>query len=114
LGIKYKYDWCQPISPIRKEIEEYIKDIITSNIEEIWLYTYHISWTQSNGPYIWISGKLKNNGIHRYKPFLSEIEPYIKQITSYLNSEGFSTEIKYFPNKENFTQVYIHFKMLET
>jgi len=110
-NIPYKYDWCRPESSIRKEIEEYINDIIKSSIEEEWRYTYQISWIQDD-PYIWISGKIKGpNAFSRYKPVLEEVEPAIKQIKSYLNSEGFSTEIKYSPNKENSREFYIYFKM---
>jgi hypothetical protein len=28
-NIPYKYDWCRPESPIRKEIEEYIKELVS-------------------------------------------------------------------------------------
>lgn len=110
-NIPYKYDWCRPESPIRKEIDEYIGDIIISTIDDEvrWRYKYHIHWTQ-NDPYVWIAGSLKENGIHRYKPNLKEVEPIIKQIKTYLNSEGFSCEINYFPNKENCREFYIHFK----
>lgn len=110
--IKYKYDWCKPTSPIRNEIENYINDIL-SELKEDKTYTSHSSWVDTD-PYIWIAGSLKKSrGMgNRYNPVLSEVEPYIKQITSYLNSEGFSSEVKYFPTKENCKEFYINFKMI--
>jgi hypothetical protein len=110
-NIPYKYDWCRPESPIRKEIDEYIKDILFELKEDKpFTYSSHTTWaTTTQDPYVWIAGSL-TDGLHRYKPVLSEVEPYIQQINSYLNSEGFSTEINYFPNKENCREFYIYFK----
>lgn len=108
-NIPYKYDWCRPESPIRKEIEHNIKDILLELKDSNSLYTHHISWIQDD-PHIWISGKLKENGIHRYKPNLAEINPLLDETTSYLRSEGFETRLHYLPNKENCKQFYIYFK----
>jgi hypothetical protein len=109
-NIEYKYDWCQPESPIRKEIEQSIKDILLELKDSNSLYTHHISWIQDD-PHIWISGKLKSNsGFSRYRPVLDEVNPVIDEITSYLRSEGFDTRLDYLPNKENCRQFYIYFK----
>ena len=104
------YQWLAD-NGVKYNLTVYIKDLIISTIDDEvrWLYRYHIHWTQ-NDPYVWIAGSLKENGIHRYKPNLKEVEPIIKQIVAYLNSEGFSCEINYFPNKENCKQFFIYFK----
>jgi hypothetical protein len=108
-NIPYKYDWCRPESLIRKEIDQTIKDILLELKDSNNLYTHLIHWTQED-PYVWISGKLKENGIHRYRPVLDEVNPVIDEITSYLKSEGFETRLDYLPNKENCKQFYIYFK----
>jgi hypothetical protein len=107
-NIPYKYDWCRPESQIRKEIDEYIKDILYE-LKDSDKYTYHIHWTQED-PYVWISGKIKSSGFSRYRPVLDEVNSAIDEITSYLKFEGFDTRLDYLPNKENCTQFYIYFK----
>ena len=106
---KYKYDWCRPESLIRREIEKYINDILVDLKDSNSAYTHHIWWTNSD-PYVWITGKLKNNsGFARYRPILDEVNSIIDKIVSYLKSEGFHCEIDYVPNKENCKQFYIYF-----
>lgn len=100
--------WAEPNSPIRHEIDANIKFILSELNEGKSYYRFHVWWTNSI-PHIWISGALKENGIHRYKPIFSEVEPIVKSVTAYLKSEGFQTEIKYVPNKENCKQFYIYF-----
>jgi len=107
-NIPYKYDWCRPESPIRKEVDEYIKDILYE-LTDSDKYTYLINWTQED-PYVWISGKIKSSGFSRYRPVLDEVNSAIDEITSYLEYEGFDTRLDYLPNKENCTQFYIFFK----
>jgi hypothetical protein len=108
-NILYKYDWCRPESPIRKEIDEYINDILVDLNDSNIGYTHHIWWTNAD-PYVWISGKLRSDsGFTRYRPILNEVEPIIDKIISYLKSEGFYCEIDYVPNKENCKQFYIYF-----
>jgi len=107
-NIPYKYDWCRHESPIRKEIDEYIKDILYE-LTDSDKYTYLINWTQGD-PYVWISGKIKGSGFSRYRPVWDEVNPVIDEITSYLEYEGFDTRLDYLPNKENCTQFYIYFK----
>jgi hypothetical protein len=107
-NIPYKYDWCRHESPIRKEIDEYIKDILYE-LTDSDKYTYLINWTQED-PYVWISGKIKSSGFSRYRPVLDEVNSAIDEITSYLEYEGFDTRLDYLPNKENCTQFYIFFK----
>ena len=114
---QYKYDWCQPENPIRRKIEKGINDILV-DLKDSDIYSYHIWWTASGtkdqqDPYVYITGSLKNNGrsaFSRFKPVLSEVNPLIDRIISYLDSEGFSCKTDYVPNKENCKQFYIYFK----
>ncbi len=100
--------WAEPNNPMRHEIEDNINFILSELNDGKSYYRFHVSWTESI-PYVWIAGDLKENGIHRYKPIFSEVKPIVKSITAYLKSEGFQTEIKYLPNKENCKQFYIYF-----
>jgi hypothetical protein len=108
MRVTFHIDWCRPESSIRKEIYEYIKDILYE-LKDSDNYTYLIHWTQED-PYVWISGKIKSSGFSRYRPVLDEVNPVIDEITSYLRSEGFETRLHYLPNKENCKQFYIYFK----
>ena len=105
--------WAEPNNPMRHEIEDNINFILSELNDGKSYYRFHVSWTESI-PYVWIAGDLKENGIHRYKPIFSEVKPIVKSITAYLKSEGFQTEIKYLPNKENCKQFYIYFMLDNT
>ena len=106
---QYKYDWCRPESPIRREIEKSVNDILLDLKDSNSIYKHHIWWTQ-NDPYVWISGALKNDsGFSRYKIILDEVNSVIEEIVSYFKSEGFETKLDYLPNKENCKQFYIYF-----
>jgi len=106
---QYKYDWCRPESPIRREIEKSVNDILLDLKDSNSIYRHHIWWTQ-NDPYVWISGALKNDsGFSRHKIILDEVNSVIEEIVSYFKSEGFKTKLDYVPNRENCKQFYIYF-----
>ena len=128
-GIEYDSEWKLPTSPIRLELESYLRNILLE-LEDLG-YRPHISgFTESPsklnslfdllrpkdkkhywlyGPYVWI----KNQKRLTHDEFWNEISPVIQAIRNYLESEGFSTKIKTLNQGTASEQVYIHFDKIE-
>lgn len=106
-SLEYDSEWKLPTSTIRKELESYINDILLELVDlgyrpQIGGFI-KIKSGEQNNPYIWI----KNQRRLTHDEFWNEIEDVVDRIKSYLESEGFSIDIRILELK--YEEVYIYF-----
>jgi 2'-5' RNA ligase len=109
--LEYDSEWKLPTSPIRKELESYLRNFLLE-LEDLG-YRPQIkgfiksdapyNWNHTSKPYIWI----KNQRRLTHDEFWNEIDPIVETIKSYLESEGFSIDIRIL--KMKYEEVYIYF-----
>lgn len=103
--LEYDSEWKLPTSPIRKELESYLRNFLLE-LEDLGYRPQikgFIKSDFSSKPYIWI----KNQRGLTHDEFWNEIDPIVETIKSYLESEGFSILIKTLEMK--YEEVYIYF-----
>lgn len=95
-------DWCDPNDSLGIEIRNTIKDILTDLVED-GIYAYKINFNNEFNvpPHIFIYA---DQGLFSDNFEIEEVQPFVDQIVSYLNSEGFKTHIENFHFKEMDTQ----------
>lgn len=87
-------DWCEPNDPLGIEIRNTIKDILTDLVED-GIYDYQINFNLHKiPPHIFIFSSTGGNNFD-----IEEVQPFVDQINSYLNSEGFKTHIEHYSDK---------------
>lgn len=103
--LEYDSEWKLPTSPIRKELESYLRNILLE-LEDLGYRPQIKGFIRSDfssKPYVWI----KNQRGLTHDEFWNEIDPIVETIKSYLESEEFSIHIKILEMK--YEEVYIYF-----
>lgn len=97
--ISYSADWKNPKSPIRRELEEDLKDILLE-LRDAGYHTLVGGWIQSSQhPYVWIKRSKTTGHIS---------SGVIERISDYLKLKGFKTKVEIINGGTN-EQIYIYF-----